>query len=79
VGDARDRLHRQRLHEHPDRRDFDTDGVGVTLGLARLAMVSLTRAIAATADEPRLVAEQLADGLGYLFAVYLVARQAGGS
>jgi hypothetical protein len=49
----------------------------VTLGLARLAMVSLARATAATADDPRRVAEQLADGLGDLFAVYLIARQAG--
>jgi hypothetical protein len=69
---------RQRLHEHPGHRDFDPGEVGVALGLARLAMLSLTRAIAATVDDPRLVCEQLADGLGHLFAVYLIARQAGG-
>jgi hypothetical protein len=69
---------RERLHEHPGHRDFDTHEVGVALGLARLAMLSLTRAIAATIDDQRLVCEQLAEGLGHLFAVYLIARQAGG-
>jgi hypothetical protein len=68
----------EQLRQHPDRQ-VGAYEVGVTLGLARVAMVSLARAIAATADDPRLVCEQLADGLGDLFAVYLIARQAGGS
>lgn len=67
----------EQLARQPDRQ-ADAYEVGVTLGLARLAMVSLARATAATADDPRLVPEQLADGLGDLFAVYLIARQAGG-
>jgi hypothetical protein len=67
------------LHERPGREDFDAYEVGVTLGLARLAMISLTRAIAATVDDPMLVPDQLAHGLGHLFAVYLIARQAGES
>jgi hypothetical protein len=58
---------------------FGAYDVGVALGLSRLAMVSLARATAATADDPGLVADLLADGLGDLFAVYLIARAAGGS
>jgi hypothetical protein len=67
----------QQLRQQPDRQ-VGAYEVGVTLGLVRVAMVSLARATAATADDPRLVAEQLVDGLGDLFAVYLIARQAGG-
>jgi hypothetical protein len=60
-------------------QSFGAYDVGVALGLSRLAMVSLARATAATADDPGLVADLLADGLGDLFAVYLIARAAGGS
>jgi hypothetical protein len=69
----------EELHARPEREDFDAGEVGVTLGLARLATLSLARATAATADDPMLVPDALAHGLGHLLAVYLIARQAGGS
>jgi hypothetical protein len=52
--------------------------LGVTLEQAKLATVALTRATAATAGDPMLVADQIAHGLGHLFAVCLIAREAGG-
>ena len=44
----------------------------------RSATVALTRATAATAGDRMLVPEQLADGLGHLLAIYLIARAAAG-
>jgi hypothetical protein len=57
--------------------DDDLD-VGITLEQARLATIALARATAATEDDPLLVADQIAHGLGHLLAVYLIAREAGG-
>jgi hypothetical protein len=68
----------EQLRRQPDRQ-VGAYEVGATLGLARVAMVWLARATAATADDPALVCDQLAHGLGDLLAVYLIARQAGGS
>ncbi|HEV3485062.1 MAG TPA: hypothetical protein VG106_06625 [Vicinamibacterales bacterium] len=68
----------EQLRAQPDRQVGPYE-VGVTLGLVRLAMVSLARATAATADDPELVSDELSYGLGDLFAVYLIARQAGRS
>jgi hypothetical protein len=68
----------EQLQGQPDRQVGPYE-VGVTLGLARVAMVSLARATAATADDPGLVPDQLAYGLGDLLALYLIACQAGGS
>jgi hypothetical protein len=40
---------------------------------ARLATLALTRATASTANEPMLVPGQIADALGHLFVIYLIA------
>lgn len=50
----------------------------VALEEARAATVALTRATAATAGDQMLVPEQVADGLGHLLAIYLIARAAAG-
>ena len=50
----------------------------VSLEEARAATVALTRATAATTGDRMLVPEQVADGLGHLLAIYLIARAAAG-
>jgi hypothetical protein len=40
---------------------------------ARRAAIAITRATAATADDRMLVPEELANGLGHLLAIYLIA------
>ena len=64
----------ERLDAAPAEHEFV---VGVTLELARLATSALTRATAATAEDPMLVPDQIADALGLLLAVYLIASEAG--
>jgi len=49
------------------------DGLPVALEQARLATLALTRATAATAHEPMLVPGLIADALGHLLVVYLIA------
>ena len=66
----------ERLDAAPAEHEFV---VGVTLELARLATSALTRATAATAEDPMLVPDQIADALGLLLAVYLIASEAGAS
>jgi hypothetical protein len=48
-------------------------GLPVALEQARLATLALTRATASTANEPMLVPGQIADALGHLFVIYLIA------
>ena len=43
---------------------------------ARAATLALTRAAAATVEDRMLVADQLACGLGYLLALFVIARRA---
>ena len=50
--------------------------VPVALEQARAAAVALTRAAAATAADRMLVAARLADGLGHLLALFVIARRA---
>jgi hypothetical protein len=49
------------------------EGLPVALDQARLATLALTRATASTACEPMLVPGQIADALGHLLAIYLIA------
>ncbi len=49
------------------------DGLQVALQQARLAALALTQATAATANEPMLVPGQIADTLGHLLVIYLIA------
>ena len=49
------------------------EGLPVALEQARLATLALTRATASTANEPMLVHEQIADALGHLLVIYLIA------
>ena len=49
----------------------------VLVDQARRCAIALTRAIAATADEAMLVPDELADGLAYLLALYLIATTLG--
>ena len=51
----------------------DDEGLPVALDQARLATLALTRATASTAYEPMLVPGQLADALGHLLVIYLIA------
>jgi len=51
--------------------------VPVLLDQARRATIALTRATAATADDRMLVPEELANGLGHLLAIYLIATTIG--
>jgi hypothetical protein len=51
--------------------------VPVLLDQARRGAIALTRAAAATADDPMLVPEELAYGLGHLLAIYLIATTIG--
>lgn len=46
----------------------------MALEKARSATVALTRATAATPGDLMLVPAQVADGLGHLLAIYLIAR-----
>ncbi len=48
-------------------------GLPVALDQARLATLALTRATASTANEPMLVPGQIADALGHLLVIYLLA------
>jgi hypothetical protein len=48
-------------------------GLPVALEQARLATLALTRATAATAHEPMLVPGLIADALGHLLVIYLIA------
>ena len=48
-------------------------GLPLALDQARLATIALTRATASTASDPMLVPGQIADALGHLLAIYLVA------
>ena len=66
----------ERLDAAPAEHEFV---VGVTLELARLATSALTRATAATAEDPMLVPDPIADALGPLLAVYLIVSEAGAS
>jgi len=45
----------------------------VALEQARLATLALTRATASTANEPMLVPGQIADALGHLLVIYMIA------
>ena len=56
--------------------ELDVD-VPVLLDQARRAAIAITRATAATADDRMLVPEELANGLGHLLAIYLVATTIG--
>jgi hypothetical protein len=56
----------------------DDGEVPVALAEARSATIALTRATAATAGDRMLVPEQVADGLGHLLAIHLIARAAAG-
>ena len=47
----------------------------VALEQARLATLALTRATASTASEPMLVPGQIADALGHLLVIYLIALE----
>jgi hypothetical protein len=49
------------------------DGLPVALKQARLATLALMRATASTANEPMLVPGQIADALGHLLVIYLIA------
>ena len=49
------------------------EGLPVALEQARLATLALTRATASTANEPTLVPGQIADALGHLLVIYLIA------
>ena len=51
----------------------DEEGLPVALEQARLATLGLTRATASTANEPMLVPGQIADALGHLLVIYLLA------
>ena len=53
-------------------------GVPITIEQTRRATVALTRAIAASVDDPLRFSDQLSHGLGHLLAVYLITREAGG-
>jgi hypothetical protein len=48
------------------------EGRAVTLDLARLATLALTRAIASTANDPMLVPGQIADALAHLLAICVI-------
>jgi hypothetical protein len=49
------------------------EGLPVALEQARLATLALTRATASTANEPTQVPGQIADALGHLLVIYLIA------
>jgi hypothetical protein len=51
----------------------DDEDLPVAFERARLATLALTRATASTANEPMLVPGQIAEALGHLLAIYLVA------
>lgn len=51
------------------------DCLPVALEQARLATLALTRATASTANEPTLVPGQIADALGHLLVIYLIASE----
>jgi hypothetical protein len=51
----------------------DDEDLPVAFEQARLATLALTRATASTANEPMLVPGQIAEALGHLLAIYLVA------
>ncbi|MGZ4254625.1 MAG: hypothetical protein ACXVH1_38380 [Solirubrobacteraceae bacterium] len=51
------------------------EGLPVALDQARLATLALTRATASTANDPMLVPGQIADALGHLLAIYLIAAE----
>jgi hypothetical protein len=57
----------------------DEAPVPIVIEQVRRATIALTRATAATADDPMLVPEQVAAGLAHLLAVYLIATEAAGS
>ena len=57
----------------------DDAPVPIVIEQARRATIALTRATAATADDPMLVPEQVAAGLAHLLVVYLIATEAAGS
>jgi hypothetical protein len=73
-----------RVIEHAGRElddvALDDDApVPIVIEQVRRATIALTRATAATADDPMLVPEQVAAGLAHLLAVYLIATEAAGS
>jgi hypothetical protein len=51
------------------------DGLPVALDQARRATLALTRATASTANDPMLVPGQIADALGHLLVIYLIAAE----
>jgi hypothetical protein len=53
----------------------DEEGLPMALEQARLATLALTRATASTANEPTRVPDQIADALGHLLVIYLIARE----
>jgi hypothetical protein len=62
--------------ELDDAAHGDEAAMPLVIEQARRAAIALTRATAATANDPIRVAEQLAAGLGHLLAVYLIASEA---
>ena len=55
----------------------DDESLPVALEQARLATLALTRATASTASDPMLVPGQIADALGHLLVIYLIAVEVG--
>lgn len=51
----------------------DQAEIPAALNQSRWATIALTRATAATADDPMLVPVEAANGLGHLLAIYLIA------
>ena len=64
----------ERLDAAPAEHEFV---VGLTPDLALVATIALTRATTATPEDPLLVPDQIADGLGPPLAVYLIVSEAG--
>ncbi len=56
----------------------DDEGLPVALDEARAAALALAHATAATVSDRMLVPEQVAEGLGYLLAIFALAKAAGG-
>jgi hypothetical protein len=55
--------------------DGEEREIPVGLEQVRRATIALTRAIAATASDPMRVPEEVANGVGHLLAVYLIATE----
>jgi hypothetical protein len=68
-----DRAHQHAASELSGHASHDDAEVPFAVEQARLATIALTRATAATADDPMAVPAEAANALGHLLAVYLVA------